>query len=135
MSVLSSTRQQLSAYGAGSNMVTTYEDASLAERHGRPGPIGEINDMFTLGQNYPNPHLGETVIPFTLTEDAEIKLNLFDLKDRRMASIMRKELKAGEHTISLNLTGLGLPAGNYVYQLQVSNHHSVYRQHKTMTMA
>ena len=117
-------------------MATTCEDTScLAERHSRPGPISEINGMFTLGQNYPNPHLGKTIIPFTLTEDAEIKLNLFDLKDRRIASVMRKGLKAGEHTISLNLTGLGLPAGNYVYQLQVSNHHSVYRQHKTMTTA
>ena len=114
-------------------MATTCEAASLAERHSRAGSIGEINGLFTLGQNYPNPHLGETIIPFTLTEDAEIKLNLFDLKDRRMASVVRKGLKAGEHTISLNLIGLDLPAGNYVYQLQVSNHHSVSRQHKTMT--
>ncbi|ALW85199.1 hypothetical protein AUC43_08890 [Hymenobacter sedentarius] len=93
----------------------------------------ETGGQFVLGQNHPNPYWGETTVPFTLTNGGDVRLDLFDLAGRKVAGINRKGMRAGEHTIALNLSGLGLAAGQYVYQLQVTNSYGVYRQSKTMT--
>lgn len=86
-----------------------------------------------LGQNYPNPYANETTVPFTLTYPADVRLILLDPLGRRVVAIIRKGLGPGEHCIALNLRGLGLAAGNYVYQLQVAGSHGLCRQSKTMT--
>ncbi len=93
----------------------------------------ETGGQFTLSQNYPNPYVGETTVPFALAHGGDVKLDLFDAAGRKMAGIARKSMAAGAHTIGLNLSGLGLPPGNYLYQLQVTNSYGVYRQSKTMT--
>jgi hypothetical protein len=101
-----------------------------------PGPRvldRETGGQFVLGQNYPNPYVGETTVPFTLTSGGDVRLDLFDLAGRKVTGIVRKNQSAGEHTIKLNLDGLGLPPGNYLYQLQVTNARGVYRQSKLMT--
>ena len=93
----------------------------------------ETGGQFILGQNYPNPCAGATAIPFALSNGGDVRLDLFDLVGRKMTGIIRKEMGAGEHTVKLNLSGLGLPAGDYIYQLQVTNGRGVYRQGKQMT--
>jgi Secretion system C-terminal sorting domain len=133
---ISSAGLQPTISGAESGTASHCEVASVAgvpQRDGRPHATPEINSLFMLGQNYPNPYLGETTIPFTLLKTAEVKLGIFDLTGRKVAGIVRKELPAGEHSICLNLSGLGLPTGSYVYQLQASNSYNTYQQQKTMT--
>ncbi|SFQ67908.1 hypothetical protein [Hymenobacter arizonensis] len=93
----------------------------------------ETGGQFTLGQNDPNPYFAETTIPFTLVNGGDVRLDLFDLLGRKMASIPRPGMSAGAHTIHLNLSGLGLAAGDYSYQLQVVNSRGVFRQCKMMT--
>ena len=93
----------------------------------------ETGGQFILGQNYPNPCVGATAIPFALSNGGDVRLDLFDLAGRKMTGIIRKEMGAGEHTVQLNLSGLGLPVGDYIYQLQVTNGRGVYRQGKQMT--
>ena len=112
-------------YGAASAIVITFDPAvpagpaALTGRH-KPAPA-TTDVVFALGQNFPNPHLGQTTIPFALTEAADVRLGLFDLAGRKIAGIIRKGLTTGEHTIVLNLADLGLAAGNYHYQLQASS--------------
>lgn len=98
-------------------------------------PLRETGGQFVLGQNFPNPHEGETTIPFTLTNPADVRLDLFDPLGRKVAGVVRRGLDAGPHRIPLNLRGLGLPAGDYSYQLQVANRYGTYRQRMPMTAA
>lgn len=108
--------------------------AGSAAPTGRHRPAPATNEiLFVLGQNFPNPHQGQTTIPFALTEAADVRLSLFDLAGRKVVGIIRKGLTASEHTIVLNLTGLGLTTGSYHYQLQVSSSHATTCQQKTMT--
>lgn len=89
--------------------------------------------QFILGQNYPNPHTGETTVPFTLTNPSDVRLDILDLMGRKVAGVVRKGRSPGTQSIKLNLTGLGLPAGDYVYELQVTTKHGLYRQSMLMT--
>jgi hypothetical protein len=94
-----------------------------------------VESPFVLGQNYPNPHHGETTIPFTLPINADVQLDLFDHLGRKMAGVVRKGRIAGSQNIKLNLEGLGLPAGDYIYRLQVSSRFGIHQQTKQMTIA
>ncbi|MFD2721384.1 T9SS type A sorting domain-containing protein [Hymenobacter monticola] len=101
-----------------------------------PGPQHhdrETGGQFTLGQNYPNPFVSETTVPFTLHANADVRLDLFDMMGRKMAGVVRKGRSAGAQSIKLNLDGMGLAAGDYSYQLEVTTRHGVYRQRKLMT--
>ena len=98
------------------------------------GAMRPVDNLFTLGQNYPNPHSGETTVPFMLTVNADVHLDLFDQLGRKMASVLRKGRIAGPQNIKLNLDGLGLPAGDYIYRLQVSSRFGMHQQTKQMTI-
>lgn len=93
----------------------------------------ETGGQFKLGQNFPNPYTETTTAPFSLANDAEVQLDLFNLAGRHVGMIKAGHLPAGDHQIEINVQKLGLPAANYVYQLQVSNSEGVFRQGKLMT--
>lgn len=98
-------------------------------------PVAESHPYgpFTLGQNYPNPFEGETTVPFALNTPADVRLDLLDLDGRKVAGVVRKGRGVGEQSIKLNLRGLGLPPGDYFYQLQISCRHGVFHQRLLMT--
>jgi hypothetical protein len=87
-----------------------------------------------LGQNAPNPHDGETYIPFTLLYAADVRLEIFDLLGRKMAAVVRKSLGSGEHRIQLNLRGLCLPLGEYPYVLQATSAYGLHSLSRIMTL-
>lgn len=99
-----------------------------------PGMQSVADSPFVLEQNYPNPHSGATTVPFTLPINADVHLDLFDLLGRKMACVVRKGRSAGPQNIKLNLEGLGLPAGDYIYRLQVSSRFGIHQQAKQMTL-
>ncbi|NUO02267.1 MAG: T9SS type A sorting domain-containing protein [Saprospiraceae bacterium] len=93
----------------------------------------ETGGQFKLKQNYPNPHKGRTTIPFSLTNTSDVVISLWDLTGKKVAEVVQNDLSEGEHAINIDLQGLGIPVGNYAYQLQVSNSNGVFRQCKMMT--
>ncbi|MEI7803685.1 MAG: T9SS type A sorting domain-containing protein [Bacteroidota bacterium] len=93
----------------------------------------ETGGQFKLKQNFPNPYSEETTIPFTLANQSDVTIELWDLTGRKMASILNTEMSAGEQTVTLNMKSLGLPVGNYVYQIQVENKNGIFRQCKLMS--
>ncbi len=93
----------------------------------------ETGGQFKLEQNYPNPFNVETIVPFTLKENSDVKLDLFDLSGKKVATISRTGLSAGEQKIEISLKNLNLPKANYLYQLEVENSIGTFRQAKMMT--
>lgn len=93
----------------------------------------QTGGQFKLGQNFPNPYVDETTIPFTLTNPSNVKIELFDLQGKKVAEVKRTGLASGEQKIILNLNSLGIAKANYVYQLEVKNSSGTFRQCKLMT--
>lgn len=93
----------------------------------------ETGGMFKLGQNFPNPYTAETTVPFTLTDNADVNLELFDLTGKKVADIQKPGMAAGDGQITLNMASLGISDGNYLYRLTVKNAQGTYRQCKMMT--
>ena len=78
----------------------------------------EIADRFTLEQNYPNPFNPTTVIKYQLAENSDVRLKVFDILGREVASLVDRKLqRAGSYNVTFD--GSGLSSGIYVYQLQI----------------
>ena len=95
----------------------------------------ETGGQFKLEQNYPNPYVGFTTIPFNLTNSADVKLELYDLTGRMVKEIVRKNMASGDQKIELNMAELNLATGDYVYQLNVENNNGKFHQCKMMSAA
>lgn len=93
----------------------------------------ETGGQFKLGQNFPNPYVNETTIPFKLTAASNVTISLWDLTGKKVSEVTKKGMSAGENQITLNMQKLGLAACNYVYQIEVENSNGKYRQCKLMT--
>ena len=91
--------------------------------------------QFSLGQNYPNPYKTMTTIPLLLLHPADVKLDLYNLEGKLVASIQKDGLIAAQHDLFVDMDQLGLPVGNYVYQIEVNNANGIFRDCKLMTAA
>ena len=95
----------------------------------------ETAKHFTVEQNYPNPYLHQTTIPFTLLQPSSVKLELWSLDGKKVATLPLGELSTGAQSIEIDTTSLGIPSGSYLYQLEVTNAGGTYKQVKMMTAA
>ncbi len=76
---------------------------------------GAQPDAFALGQNYPNPFVASTSIPYSLDRAADVRLTIFDAAGREVAVVAEGSRSAGEHTAVFDATVLA--SGTYVYRL------------------
>lgn len=82
-------------------------------------------DRFTLNQNYPNPFNPSTILSYTLKTEARVKLTVYNLVGQSVAVVADESQSAGYHEYSFDATDL--PAGVYLYKLQVGDFSSVKR--------
>lgn len=78
----------------------------------------------TLHQNYPNPFNPATRIDFSLDRPTNVRLAVFDLAGRRIATLHHGELDAGRHHVNWNGrsdSGQAVAAGQYRYVLSTAN--------------
>jgi hypothetical protein len=74
-----------------------------------------IPEEFYLEQNYPNPFNPTTTIPFGLSEESPVKLEIFDILGRKVQTLINENRLAGHHNIPFNTNGLA--SGVYFYRL------------------
>lgn len=78
----------------------------------------ELPASNTLEQNYPNPFNPNTTIRFTIASSAEVRLKVFDLLGREVATLVEAKLHGGSHRVTFDPKDL--PSGMYFYRLSVS---------------
>jgi hypothetical protein len=68
---------------------------------------------FLLNQNYPNPFNPETIISFSLPEESEVKLVVYDNLGRKVKLLVSQTFSAGTHQVVFD--GSSLVSGVYFY--------------------
>lgn len=66
--------------------------------------------------NYPNPFTERTTIRYTLPEDDDVQLVVYDLLGRAVQHLVDGYQEAGQHDVTVD--GSALPSGTYVYRLR-----------------
>ncbi|MBI2429386.1 MAG: T9SS type A sorting domain-containing protein [Ignavibacteriales bacterium] len=75
-----------------------------------------IND-FTLEQNYPNPFNMSTVIRYSLPEDADVTIKVYDIIGKEIGTLVHSKQAAGVHSVGFGNNTLS--SGTYFYRLTV----------------
>ncbi|MDW8436854.1 MAG: alpha-amylase family glycosyl hydrolase [Chloroherpetonaceae bacterium] len=71
-----------------------------------------------LFQNYPNPFNPSTVIGYELPTTSDVRLEVFDVLGRKIATLVSARQEAGAHRVAFDASRYALSSGVYFYRLQ-----------------
>ncbi|MFQ3598898.1 MAG: family 16 glycosylhydrolase [Chloroherpetonaceae bacterium] len=80
-------------------------------------PTMQKPSQFTLEQNYPNPFNPTTVINYELATQSNVKLEVFDMLGRSVATLVNARQSEGKYSVNFNSEQFNLATGIYFYRL------------------
>lgn len=92
---------------------------------GVEGPTPQPPLSFRLDQNHPNPFNPRTTITFSIPREGHVELSVYDIRGRRVGTLMNETVPAGEH--SLVFSPDDLASGVYFYKLKAPGFEQVRR--------
>ncbi len=78
-----------------------------------------LTKTFMLSQNYPNPFNPSTIIEYQIPERSFVKLKVFDILGREVATLVNGEKSAGDFFVTFSAANL--PSGIYFYTLEAGS--------------
>lgn len=85
--------------------------------------------IFNLS-NYPNPFNPETTISFSIKNDSNVKLSIFNIKGQKVITLINENMQKGEHSTVWSGVGQNnesISSGIYFYKIKAGNQESVKR--------
>jgi uncharacterized lipoprotein YddW (UPF0748 family) len=76
---------------------------------------GSLPTEYTLAQNYPNPFNPSTRIKFSVPNNVYATLKVYDLLGNEIASLVDRELSAGNYSVEFDASYLA--SGTYIYRI------------------
>jgi hypothetical protein len=76
----------------------------------------QIPEEFFLSQNFPNPFNPTTTIKFGIKESGHVRLSVFDIRGRWVATLLDDHLQMGRYDIRFDASALA--SGLYFYRLE-----------------
>jgi len=74
---------------------------------------------FSLSQNYPNPFNPSTTIKFSVPQQTNVVLKVYDILGSEVANLVNETLYAGNYTINFNASQFA--SGMYIYKITAGN--------------
>jgi subtilisin family serine protease len=102
---------KLNAWNAISNLVEDIKDPKF------------IPNKFSLSQNYPNPFNPTTTINFSLPENTNVKIDIFNQLGQKIIELVNAQFQSGNHSIQWNASHY--PSGVYFYEMRTDKFTSV----------
>jgi hypothetical protein len=79
----------------------------------------DIPESAKLNPNYPNPFNPQTTIPYEVTEDAQVKLTVWNMIGQKVATLVDGVVEAGSHQETWNAASM--PSGIYIARFEVGS--------------
>jgi len=76
----------------------------------------ELPISYTLEQNYPNPFNSNTIIKFSIADEVQVNLSIYNVLGEKVAEIKNEIMKPGRYEVEFNSSKLA--SGIYLYKLQ-----------------
>ncbi|MEO6694157.1 MAG: choice-of-anchor B family protein [Ignavibacteria bacterium] len=94
----------------------------------------EIPDSYSLNQNYPNPYNPTTNIKFSLKDNSNVSLKIFDIQGKEVAEILNDRRDGGNYEVEFNADNFNLSSGTYFYTLNVESGKQSFAETKKMIL-
>jgi len=85
--------------------------------------LSTMPEGMVLLQNFPNPFNPTTTIEFSIPEQDNVTLSIYNLKGQTVDVLVNEQMSAGPHHVSWD--GSDQPAGVYFYELRTGSHHEI----------
>src|ERR1035437_7160682 len=76
---------------------------------------------------FPNPASDYATIDYTLAENTDVKVELFDIAGKKVSDLLLEKQNIGQHYQSVNLTAMNLKSGVYSILLKAGEKASAKR--------
>jgi endonuclease/exonuclease/phosphatase family metal-dependent hydrolase len=109
----------------GSYLSTTSDHFPVWTRFLFDTSVSTDDDFYTtpstvsLNQNYPNPFNPSTIISYQLPNNTNVRLDVYDVMGRRVATLVNGIQPAGEYNINFDASNLA--SGVYIYRITMGN--------------
>ena len=74
---------------------------------------------FSLKQNYPNPFNPGTTIEFSINENSNVNLSIYNILGQKLTTLINQPMSSGLHRVQFNASNLS--SGIYFYKLTAGN--------------
>jgi hypothetical protein len=79
-----------------------------------------LPDDYYLFQNYPNPFNGKTAISYSISDETNVIIEVYNILGQKVATLINEVKSAGDHSIIFDAKDLD--SGIYFYRLTTENH-------------
>jgi PA domain/Secretion system C-terminal sorting domain len=93
----------------------TYEYSDIVE-------VEYVPTEFALYQNYPNPFNPATKIKYSLPQESNVTIKIFDILGNQVRTLVKSKQQAG--TYEVEFEGTNLVSGIYIYKMQTESFNS-----------
>jgi hypothetical protein len=97
----------MGAYGGGDSTTVGVDDKNIC-----------LPDRFLFMQNYPNPFNAATTIRYSLPQEGDVFLSIYNILGQLVATLLDENKPAGNHTIIWNADDY--PSGVYFARLKTA---------------
>ena len=78
-----------------------------------------MQQQFALGQNYPNPFNNQTVIRYSLNQESDVTIQVFDMIGREVKTLVNEVKQPGMFTVGFSNDQVS--SGTYFYRMTARN--------------
>ncbi|MDO8549312.1 MAG: S8 family serine peptidase, partial [Ignavibacteria bacterium] len=89
-------------------------------------------EEYTLKQNYPNPFNPMTIIEYSLPENAEVRIDIYNSLGEMVRTLLNNTRDAGYQKVSFDASSL--PSGTYIYQIKAKGQTKTFVDSKKMLL-
>lgn len=89
-------------------------------------------EEYTLNQNYPNPFNPTTKISFSLKQNSDVKLKIYNTEGKEVAVLINDTRDGGDYEAVFDAAKFNLSSGTYFYAINISNQKDNFTQTKKM---
>jgi len=91
-----------------------------------PNPSSQISNLM----NYPNPFNPSTIIEFSIQNNINVELSIFNIKGQKVKTLINEQIQKGKHNViwaGLDSNNKPVSSGIYLYKIKAGNQESVRR--------